>query len=625
MSYFFGSTSTNGFINRGRRKHARHRSTSNDSDVASIHGSKHRKKHSSSGKSILKPKSFKDSSVRFDLSDVSSKGKSKRCLHKEIARLVEQNNVLTTKLEGTNPRSVSSSAIKERDELLLNLKKKYLQLEQNYYEMQADHDRISLLLAKRENELRQLNMNREESTLVIRNLEQERNKSISLVQKFKTDNSQLHEDVNLLKNLVYRLNVEIEKYQDKFRSEDNKTVVIDETEVNYENKHVLETWGKVNFHALSPLLNAYDENINEKNDLVQKFKKELDHFTGKLKNVITENEDLHIQIENFRVQVHKCTEEMKTVEKDAAIIKEHNDLLSRQIALQRQKLQEVHAVYERKVESMSEDNGKLHKDYTQCKTELSNLKGKYEIMSQEYEKFNANIEKTMPVSVHNKAVEECRRLFEELKQQYDSEKKKLNNRIKYLEEIVPENEKQIAILTAERDQLKNQLTNSELHSKEAQHQLKDLQKVSHSIEKSRDFYEQKLTKCNIRCKKLLEEQKKIVLEKNKLAELLREKEKENENIQYLGSNIAWRMSNLKSQLKIVQEGAKEQLATVEKHIKNQEQGADQLKSEYQREMQRLKQLLLQKDDIIQKLQREKATTQDNLEMMWRAATSSGRK
>lgn len=83
-----------------------------------------------------------------------------------------------------------------------------------------------------------------------------------------------------------------------------------------------------------------------------------------------------------------------------------------------------------------------------------------------------------------------------------------------------------------------------------QHKFKDLQKISHSAEKSRDFYEQKLTKCNMHCKMLLEEQKKIVVEKNKLTELLEEKEKENENIQYLGSNIAWRMSNLKSQLKV---------------------------------------------------------------------------
>lgn len=75
----------------------------------------------------------------------------------------------------------------------------------------------------------------------------------------------------------------------------------------------------------------------------------------------------------------------------------------------------------------------------------------------------------------------------------------------------------------------------------------------------------------------------------------------------------------------VQAGAKEQLATVEKHIKSQEVDAYQTKSEYQRELQRLKQLLRQKEDVIGKLQREKFATQDNLELVWRAATSGDKK
>lgn len=171
--------------------------------------------------------------------------------------------------------------------------------------MQADHDRISLLLAQRENELRQLNMFREESTLLVRNFEQERNKSIAVMQKFKNDNLQLNEDVNLLKNLVYRLNVEIERYQDKLRSRGDETMVgiTNENEANFDNKCVLATWSKVNFHALSPLLNAYDENIGEKDDLLKKYKRDLDHFTGRLKSVIAENEDLHMKVENFQMKV----------------------------------------------------------------------------------------------------------------------------------------------------------------------------------------------------------------------------------------------------------------------------------------------------------------------------------
>ena len=64
---------------------------------------------------------------------------------------------------------------------------------------------------------------------------------------------------------------------------------------------------------------------------------------------------------------------------------------------------------------------------------------------------------------------------------------------------------------------------------------------------------------------------------------------------------------------------------MEKHIKTQELGADQMKTEYHRELQRLKQLLKEKEDVIGKLQREKCKTQDNLELVWRAATSDDKK
>lgn len=60
-------------------------------------------------------------------------------------------------------------------------------------------------------------------------------------------------------------------------------------------------------------------------------------------------------------------------------------------------------------------------------------------------------------------------------------------------------------------------------------------------------------------------------------------------------------------------------------MKNQELGADQMKTEYQREIQQFKQLLRQKEEIIQRLQREKCATQDNLELVWRAANSEHKK
>lgn len=156
---------------------------------------------------------------------------------------------------------------------------------------------------------------------------------------------------------------------------------------------------------------------------------------------------------------------MKILSEDATIVKEQNALLSKQIAVQKIQIQDIHGLYEKKVESMSQDNNKLHSDYLACTTELSNLRGKYEILNEGYEKLKKNTEKTMPVSVHTSAIEECKRLFEELKIQYDSEKKKLTDQVKRLEESNPENERKSVVITAERDQLKRHTKNLEKNLK----------------------------------------------------------------------------------------------------------------------------------------------------------------
>lgn len=67
------------------------------------------------------------------------------------------------------------------------------------------------------------------------------------------------------------------------------------------------------------------------------------------------------------------------------------------------------------------------------------------------------------------------------------------------------------------------------------------------------------------------------------------------------------------------------MESVEKHMRTQEKGVGRLKIDYSRELQRLKNLLKQKEDVIGKLQREKFATRDNLELVWRAATSDDKK
>jgi len=142
------------------------------------------------------------------------------------------------------------------------------------------------------------------------------------------------------------------------------------------------------------------------------------------------------------------------ISEDADLLKELNECYTKQTAHQKQKIHEIHSLYEQKVEAMSFDNNRLHEEYLASKTELSNLQGKYDILHKEYEKLQNDNTKTMPIHVHNAAVEECRELFDKLKRQYETEKEKLSARIKELEESHGQNKTQLDVVTIERNQLK---------------------------------------------------------------------------------------------------------------------------------------------------------------------------
>jgi centrosomal protein CEP89 len=121
----------------------------------------------------------------------------------------------------------------------------------------------------------------------------------------KAQNQELSEDVILLKNLVYRLNVELDRYQQRLHKQGStgelpplKTVPSEVQE-----KEASASWRNVNKNALGPLLEAYQETIKEKNDLIHSYEQDLNKFVAKCKQVVAENERLYQDLEEANKQV----------------------------------------------------------------------------------------------------------------------------------------------------------------------------------------------------------------------------------------------------------------------------------------------------------------------------------
>lgn len=199
--------------------------------------------------------------------------------------------------------------LKEKDSLMSKICNKYHKLLKNHENLQQEYEKLNAVLTERETEYHQLHIYHKESVKTLQKVEKTNSNLLIFNQRCKSENAQLNEDVLLLKNVIYCLNAELEKYQDKMKElgqsvlSKNINDILDSKRPADDIKKVLESWGSVNIHVLGPLLDAYQENLSEKQELLNKYEEDIADFSTRCKEVITENECLQNEVEKLRSKV----------------------------------------------------------------------------------------------------------------------------------------------------------------------------------------------------------------------------------------------------------------------------------------------------------------------------------
>lgn len=161
--------------------------------------------------------------------------------------------------------------------------------------------------------------------------------------------------------------MQLERYQDKLQQnnlhvnpriaeahppefcENIPTIHRDNIPENHpDHKHTPISWGKVNCHTLGPLLDAYQDTVNEKDFIIQSYEDELAKFTGKLREIIKENESLRKLLNEDQGCSKVLLIEMERLKAELKSCKDENDLLIKKCALKQNKLDEVLNCYEQK-------------------------------------------------------------------------------------------------------------------------------------------------------------------------------------------------------------------------------------------------------------------------------------
>lgn len=63
------------------------------------------------------------------------------------------------------------------------------------------------------------------------------------------------------------------------------------------------SWSRAEMSAMAPLLEALEETIAEKDELISTYKREMEMFTNRTKEIISDNESLHTQLSEANKKV----------------------------------------------------------------------------------------------------------------------------------------------------------------------------------------------------------------------------------------------------------------------------------------------------------------------------------
>lgn len=55
-------------------------------------------------------------------------------------------------------------------------------------------------------------------------------------------------------------------------------------------------WGRSEMNVVAPLLQAYQETLEDRDQLISNYRKEMEHFTARCRTIVAENENLHQQL-----------------------------------------------------------------------------------------------------------------------------------------------------------------------------------------------------------------------------------------------------------------------------------------------------------------------------------------
>ncbi|XP_065206572.1 centrosomal protein of 89 kDa-like isoform X2 [Planococcus citri] len=316
------------------------------------------------------------------------------------------------------------------------------------------------------------------------------------VEALKTRNKELNVDISILKRLVYMLNVELELRDSK--KEGNRSELESQHDsvvaFSFKPNQILQ-WNHDDIVMIDPLLRAFQQMKEEKDQLVTNYKSIFEDLSTRCKTIILENDTLREELRNTKAKANSSYAEWKKLHQEFLLVKEHNQLMTRQIKLFQSKVRSIESVYKTSLKQYETERQDLMEKFDATKTELLVLKGRFSVLTQVSNQIKHQNEDLNDANFYNIITKEIQDLSVELKLHNAKDTDWMKKKIADLENEKASTDVEIAKLSSERDHLKGYISAVESEARKLNSRYEELERELQVAKKSQGDARKQIIKC----------------------------------------------------------------------------------------------------------------------------------
>ncbi|XP_017561686.1 centrosomal protein of 89 kDa isoform X2 [Pygocentrus nattereri] len=408
-----------------------------------------------------------------------------------------------------------------------------------------------------------------------------------------------------LKMTVHRLNVELSRYQARFKP-------LTKEECSQSGglpvKRPSPPW-LLDMKYLSPLLLAYEDQLMERDKLLKSCEEEVKRLRVRSEEVIQENEKLHAELGKRSSVSNK---EWRQLQDQARLVLEENQVLIEQLELQHTKAKETHTKHTQEVCKVSKQVMLLEAEKHALEAELETVRKELQTLKVEFQKTCTTLQNSVSWGEHNSTTDKLKRQMEEEERIKSAEIKELQACVNALQA-----EKRTLLvektnLSTDVKHLENELQLAHQANRKAQRRIDLLkQQVEDSLEKELVAH-QYLTSVVTLAEKTTYERDQLM----HMASCL-EKDKQGVLTRIIEGTV--RLGKLQEKVKVFKQQARAGVCALGRRLQEQEQDFAGKAATFQREIQHLQAQLRERQEQLHGALQQKRAVENELEVVWEAA------